>query len=94
MFKIYDEPNWSGVWKVCEPESPNEGCLFKIYDEPESPNRGACLKYMMNPTGLACLRYIIAGIGQCGGVFKVYDSRNRQMRGVFKYINMYICISI
>ena len=27
-----------------------------------------------------------------GGVFKVYDSRNRQMRGVFKYIN--ICIYV
>ena len=70
MFKIYDGPNWSGVWKVCEPESPNEGCLFKIYDEPESPNRGACLKYMMNPTGLACLRYIIAGIAQWRGCLR------------------------
>ena len=25
-----------------------------IYDEPEAPNRGACSRYMMNPTGLAC----------------------------------------
>ena len=56
--------------------------VFKIYDELEPPNRGACLRYMMNPTGLAR----IAGLGQWGGVFKVYDSRNRQMRGVFKYV--------
>ena len=32
-----------------------------IYDKPESSNGVGCLGYMMNPTGLACLRSLIAG---------------------------------
>ena len=37
VFKIYDEPHRSGVFKVYD---SRKACL-KIYDEPASPNRGA-----------------------------------------------------
>ena len=43
-----------------EPESPNEGGLFKTYHEPLSPNEGACLTCMLNRYRQligACSRY-------------------------------------
>ena len=54
VFKIYDEPHWSGVLKVYDSRNRQMRVVLNIYDEPESPNRGACLRYTMNPTGLAC----------------------------------------
>ena len=61
VFKIYDEPHWSGVLKVYDSRNRRMRGVFKylflylyIYDKPEAPNRGACSRYMMNPTGLAC----------------------------------------
>ena len=37
-----------GCLRYDEPESPNEGGVFKIYDESESRNEEACLRYMMS----------------------------------------------
>ena len=48
VFKIYDEPRWSGVLKVYDSRNRQMwGAVFRICYEPESPNRGACLRYMM-----------------------------------------------
>ena len=64
--------------------------VFKKYDEPASPNRGA-----ESPNEGRVEIYMITrnrpmgGVSKIydephwSGVFKVYDSRNRQMRGVF-----------
>ena len=38
MFKISDEPEW-----------PNEGGVFKIYNELESSSEEASLRYMVSP---------------------------------------------
>ena len=36
-------------FRICdEPESPNVGSMFNMYDEPTSPKEEACLRYMMN----------------------------------------------
>ena len=40
--------------------------MFKIYDKPESPSEGA---------------YMMTGIAKGGGVFKIYDESEWQMRG-------------
>ena len=36
VFKVYDEPHWSGVFKVDDNRNRQMRGVFKIYDEPES----------------------------------------------------------
>ena len=73
MFKIYDEPHRSGVFKVYD---SRKACL-KIYDEPASPNRGA-----ESPNEGHVYLYMISRNRAMGGVFKIYDEPHRS--GVFK----------
>ena len=46
------------------------GSRNRQYDKPEAPNGEGCFKIYEEP--------------QWSGVFKVYDTRKRQMRDVFK----------
>ena len=92
MIKIYDEPHWSGELKVYDSRNRQmrgkiiyiyiwkTGIVFKVYgagiakwgaflnicDKPESSN-GGVFKIYDEPNW--------------SGVLKVYDGRNRQMRG-------------
>ena len=56
VFNTYHEPLSPNV----EPLSPIERGTFKIQDDPELPNKGACFRYMVNPTKSgAFFRYMV-----------------------------------
>ena len=42
-FSLFSKSNEGACLRYGEPESPNDGGVFRVYDEPESPNERACL---------------------------------------------------